>query len=339
MKPSFVHCLPFLMPLVLVLVAPMAYAVSLYDIIQLSKKGYRDKQIIAIIDTTDSRFQVDADTVVTLKQEGVSEDVIQAILARSDGPPPKSSEANPGQSERQAPPPKADERWRTEGVREPVKDEHRADDHDVVSESAQRPAAQSHAATTFSYFPFEETGAGHHQHVALALGDIPIIVLRSEAGYASIAARAHAAADALNRVQREVLSLSAVGDRVIARTTASDAIVVVQVTRGDIISLQRRSAGAMAPQRIAAYWSTLLADYVEVASGRQPTHLAASGIDSIQSLYREITETPESNDGASGDRARSLAAAVDRLPAEERQSLLDLAGQVPARFRIQEDRP
>ena len=313
--------------------APVAYAVSLFDVIQLSKKGYREQQIIAIIETTDSRFQVDADTVVTLKQEGVSEKVIQAILARNDGPPPRSEDAARERPQRETPPPRGDERWRTEGAREPADHGHDEDvQEDAVSEPAERPVAPSHASATFSYFPFEETGAGHHQHVALALGDVPMIVLRSEAGYDSIAARAHDAADALNRVQREGLALSAAGDSVTARTTSGERITIVKVTRGDVVSLQRRSVGAMTPQRIAAYWTTLLADYVDVASGRPPSHLTASGIDSIQSLYREIA-------GGSGEDSLSLAAAVDRLPADERQALIDLAAQVPARFRTQEDRP
>lgn len=324
--------------------APAVYAVSLYDIIQLAKKGYRDNQIVGIIETTDSRFQVDADTVLTLKREGVSETVIQAIVARSDGPPDTSRD-----SVREEPPPRAsqpasrDDEWRTRGDRAtaaqaepPHQHDEQAEadeDHDVVPK-ATAPAGHAHAATSatsFSYFPFEENGAGHHQHIALALGDVPIIVLRSEGGYASIAQRAHAAADALNRAASEGLSLTSSDDGVLAGGK-----LILRVERGDVVSLQRRSAGVAAPARIASYWAALLGDYVDLAAGREPTHLASSGIGSIRSLYRELAAAPASNDRAPAEASTSLAAAVDRMSPEDRQALIDLAGQIPARFRIQE---
>lgn len=330
------------------IVAPAAFAVSLYDIIQLAKKGYRDNQIISIIETTDSRFQVDADTVLTLKREGLSEKVIQAIVARSDGPPDTSRDTvREEQPPRDAQPSSRDDGWRTRGDRAPAAqaepphqhDEADADDDHAVPSKATVPAGHAHpatSATSFSYFPFEENGAGHHQHIALALGDVPIIVLRSEGGYASIAQRAHAAADALNRAVSEGLALTSSNDGVIARASSGEAIPILRVERGDVVSLQRRSAGVTAPARIASYWAALLGDYVDLAAGREPTHLASSGIGSIRSLYRELAAAPASNDRATAEASTSLAAAVDRMSPEDRQALIDLAGQIPARFRIQE---
>lgn len=351
MRPALRRAFPLLLTALSFLIVAPAYAVSLYDVIQLSKKGYRDKQIVEIISTTDSRFQVDAETILTLKREGVSEAVIQAIVARSDGPPDASRD-----TARKEPPPRAaqpssrDDAWRTRGDRAPAAHAASPHEHDDAAETNDEhevdvvapraaPAAHAHAAssaTSFSFFPFEESGAGHHQHIALALGNVPIIVLRSEGGYASIEQRAHAAAYALNRAVSEGLSLAASTDGVIALTPSGARLPVLRVARGDVVALQRRSIGAAAPARIASYWAALLGDYVDLAAGREPTHLALSGIGSIRSLYRELAAAPASNDGAQAEASTSLAAAVDRMSPEDRQALIDLAGQIPARFRIQE---
>lgn len=349
MRPSLRRGFLLLLTALSFLIVAPVYAVPLYDVIQLAKKGYRDNQIIGIIETTDSRFQVDTETILTLKREGVSEAVIQAIVARSDGPPDASRDTV-REEPRAAQPSSRDDGWRTRGDRAPATQAEPPHEHDDAAKTndehevdvvAPRPAPAAHAhaassATSFSYFPFEESGAGHHQHIALALGDVPIIVLRSEGGYASIEQRAHSAADALNRAVSEGLSLAASTDGVIALTPSGARLPVLRVARGDVVALQRRSIGAAAPARIASYWAALLGDYVDLAAGREPTHLALSGIGSIRSLYRELAAAPASNDGAQAEASTSLAAAVDRMSPEDRQALIDLAGQIPARFRIQE---
>ncbi len=61
-------------------VPTVSWAISLYDVVRLSQHGYSDEQIIELIDDTGARFQLDADSLVTLKEAGVSERVIQALI-------------------------------------------------------------------------------------------------------------------------------------------------------------------------------------------------------------------------------------------------------------------
>ncbi len=63
------------------------FAVSLYDVVRLSQAGYSDEQIIELLDDTGARFQLEADSLVTLKEAGVSESVIQALIKASPTAP------------------------------------------------------------------------------------------------------------------------------------------------------------------------------------------------------------------------------------------------------------
>ena len=339
MNPSTRRALLVLTALAL-LVAPATFAVSLYDVIQLAKNGYRENQIIGIIEATDSRFQVDADTVITLKREGVPEKVIEAIVSRSDGAP---------ESMREEPAPR-DERWRTEGDRAPAAPEERPQRHDDAEPAPRReavpdrdahddagsrahehPAASSRTSTvrglSFNAFAFAEEGSGHHEHVAVALGDVPILIVRAEAGFRSTEARAAAIAGSLNRALARGVGVAAEGDSVVL-TDASRG-EVLRVSRGDVVALRSRSAGRVDAQRTAVYWASLIQDYLDLAQGDEPARLAGSGIEAVRSLYR----------GAGSEAAvssSSLSVSLDRLPPEERQELLDLARGIPVRFRSQE---
>lgn len=343
MNPSTRRAVVVLTALAL-LVAPVAFAVSLYDVIQLSKNRYRENQIIGIIEATDSRFQVDADTVITLKREGVPEKVIEAIVSRSDGAP-----ADARASVREEPAPR-DERWRTEGDRAPAAPEERPQRHDDAEAAPRReavpdrdahddagsrphehPAASNRTSTvrglSFNAFAFAEEGSGHHEHVAVALGDVPILIVRAEAGFRSTEARAAAIADSLNRALARGAGVAAEDDSVIL-TEASRA-EVLRVSRGDVVALRSRSAGRVDAQRTAVYWASLIQDYLDLARGDEPARLAGSGIEAVRSLFR----------GAGSEAAvssSSLSASLDRLPPEERQELLDLARGIPVRFRSQE---
>ena len=314
-----------LLALSFLIVAPAAYAVSLYDIIQLAKNGYRDNQIIGIIEATDSRFQVDADTLITLKREGVPEKVIEAIVARSDGPPEAAprDEVREEPATRDAQPATRDERWRVEG--------DRATHDDAGSPPHEHAAASPRASTvrdlSFNAYPFTEEGSGHHQHVAIALGDVPILIVRAEAGFRSTEARAEAIAAALNRALARGAGVTADGDSIVL--TDASRTEVLQVSRGDVVALRSRSAGRIDAQRTAAYWASLIQDYLDLARGAEPARLAGSGIEAVRSLYR----------GAGSEAAvssSSLSASLDRLPPEERQEVIDLARAIPARFRPQE---
>jgi hypothetical protein len=60
-----------------------AHAVSIYDVIQLSKNGYGERDIVRILDATNSAFELTADDVIRLKRLGVGETVVQRMLVSS----------------------------------------------------------------------------------------------------------------------------------------------------------------------------------------------------------------------------------------------------------------
>jgi len=62
------------------LVAPAAQAVTLKDILDLSKAGLSDEVLLALIDVDGGVFDVDAATLKSLKAGGVSERVIVALV-------------------------------------------------------------------------------------------------------------------------------------------------------------------------------------------------------------------------------------------------------------------
>ena len=71
-------------------VSVQATAMTVYDVIQLSKKSYSDQDIISLIEITDSAFELKAEDISRLVELGVSEPVIQVMLndrlAQSVGP-------------------------------------------------------------------------------------------------------------------------------------------------------------------------------------------------------------------------------------------------------------
>src|SRR5262249_4896134 len=102
MKPSTSRAVPFLL-LVLLLSFPASLsAISVFDVIRLTQEKYSDREIIRIIQLTDSRFALKADDTARLKQEGVTESVIREMLSRpasdkGNVPPPQSA-ARPSRS-------------------------------------------------------------------------------------------------------------------------------------------------------------------------------------------------------------------------------------------------
>ena len=81
MKPfKLRRAIPFL--LLLAFVPAAMSAISVFDVIRLTQERYPDKEIIRIIQLTDSRFVLKAEDTSRLKKEGVSEGVIREMLSR-----------------------------------------------------------------------------------------------------------------------------------------------------------------------------------------------------------------------------------------------------------------
>ncbi len=57
-----------------------AFALTIYDVLQLSGKEYSDDDIIALIQATNSAFELKAEDIPRLMELGVSETVIQTML-------------------------------------------------------------------------------------------------------------------------------------------------------------------------------------------------------------------------------------------------------------------
>ena len=60
--------------------ASLAWAVSIYDVIELSRQGYSDAEVVNIIRTTGSVFELTAEDIPRLKNLGVSDAIIRSML-------------------------------------------------------------------------------------------------------------------------------------------------------------------------------------------------------------------------------------------------------------------
>jgi len=92
---------------VLALSAGRAEALNIRDIIELSKAGLSDQVLIALIEVDRGVFSVDTDTLKKLKNEGVSDAVIVAMIRSGRMPAPAAAPA-PAPVQNTDPPP-ADE--------------------------------------------------------------------------------------------------------------------------------------------------------------------------------------------------------------------------------------
>ena len=325
-----------------------AAALSLYDIVQLSKARYSDRQIIELIEKTESRFYVDADTLVALKKEGVSEPVVRAILkARTDEKPReerpaaddwRSSPAPRNDDRRDEPQsPKATREDQTRRDAPPVHDEpngERVPDRAVAPPTPYPAAATRSEPVSFAALPFDESTAGHghggghgHIHYAVGIAGVPVFIVRDEAGYASVEARAAAIAEVLNHVRSEEGVFAASDDIVSFRPAGGQPHRITAVTRGDVVAYQRHSVGSVTPPRLAAYWAALLNDFTRVMVAHEPPSQLGSlyAADSLQSIYGQLQ--------ASSQRAAlTIPQIIDRLSDEERDHLSDLASRIPAEF-------
>ena len=305
----------------LALAAPRwACALSLYDVVQLVRSGYTDEQILHLIAVTDSRFRVDAQTLVTLKDEGVSEPVIQAILAAKD-------------TEAQEESPAAEEE-------EPAGSPPDLDRPGPPTVEAGRRQEETTAAGVFTAVPFVEETSSHggHQHFAVAVRGVPVLILRSEGGYGTVALRAEGVTQRLN-----ALGLSPAGRFVgVAGPPATvsyrgggtaSAVQVLPVQGGDVIAYQRQSLGVVSAARLASYWAAALNDYTQLfVFHRRPTELAGLHLgETLLSIYDGLAAGDAQSQRA-GNRDDALLGLLDHLAAEDKEHLIELTTRVPAEF-------
>src|SRR5947208_619303 len=92
---------------ILALGAGRADAVTVRDIIELSKAGLGESVLLALIDVDRSQFAIDTATLKQLKQAGISDAVIVAMIhsGRDPEPPPVLQPEPLVQPQTEAPPP------------------------------------------------------------------------------------------------------------------------------------------------------------------------------------------------------------------------------------------
>lgn len=299
-------------------VSAQATAITVYDVIQLSKKSYSDQDIIALIEATDSAFELKADDIVRLVELGVNEPVIQAMLKAVPAEPPVGHvpDTAPGQY---ATSPADKEPGSGTAIT-------------FITSDKLVPRAELDSE------PLKEPGSGRHHHQVITLSGIRLFVLRDEGGYPSVTARARAvvdrlrAASAMDDGQFQPIHVAGSDAVMFTATRTTRTVIVVSVSAQDASTYQRRSGRRVTPDLLAAYWSDLLTDYWSLAlDGRPPVRLAKlhEG-EALQELYDGL-------DTSIKDDAERLAGAFQSLPKQEREHLLRLATSVPRDFKATDE--
>ncbi len=316
---------------ILALTVPrMVYSLSIYDVIMLSQKDYEADDIVALIETTGSAFDLTAKDVTRLKEAGVSETVIQAMLAvvllepqENTNIPPKPT-ANQRSQETDTP-------TTVTGSIHPRKTSQPL----IVIKRSQR--GQSPPVTSsggvFTSMPVNEEGAGGHHHQAITFGNIKLLILRDEGAYSSVAARAASVVRRLHEARsigKGKFKANHAGGgvhAVVFQTQDRREIVIISASGRDALAYQTRSGRHVNPDILADYWSDLLSDYWSIIfQASAPTRLnnLHEG-EALQALFRQLTEVKN------GD-VDQFTEAVRSLPREVHEHLELLAATVPREF-------
>lgn len=291
---------------VLLLLCPPSYllAISVVDVIRMTKEGYPDEEIIRLIRVTDSRFALSAKDGVRLRNEGLAEEVIREMLARPAGeePAPEGPERT-HEHETQKPRP----RVTIQGSEDNVRIERRSE-------------------PLFSASTYEEAGAGHHVHAALTLTDLEVVILRDEASFASPFARAQSLAGKLNGLADDGQGrFRARGLKVAFESPETPSTDILAVTPGDVAAYRARSRQRISAETLASFWSALLNDYWLIAvAGKPPRYLIdfPEG-EHLEELYRALD--PETR----LPKAEAIRAAIASLRRSDEEHLRRLPTAVP----------
>ncbi len=307
------------------LISMQAFAITVYDVIQLSNKNYSDKDIIALVKVTGSSFDLKGEDIKNLKELGVSKTVIQAMLDGSaavsaDTPPHVEQHVKEKLKHNSNQPP-------------PVSSPHEGKGFsasDVVSNSAA--VEGSGSRSDFYSKRIDEHGAGGHQHQGVFLSGIKLFVLRDEGNYPSLNERAQAV------VSRLIQAASMAGEFHSAHEAGSDGVSfspnqgetafrVITVSAKDARAYQRRSGRRVTADILSAYWSDLLTDYWSILAGQTPKRL--TGIhegEALLELYEAVKK--------SVDEKVRVPNAWESLPVQEQNHLQKLAVSVPHDFSM-----
>lgn len=84
----------WLASLSLVWCGPAAMALSVFDVIELTRNGYDEAEIERLIDVTSARFVIDVDSLLALGEADVADEIITLMLERGAEPPEELSEVD-----------------------------------------------------------------------------------------------------------------------------------------------------------------------------------------------------------------------------------------------------
>ncbi len=73
---------------------PAAMALSVFDVIELTRNGYDEAEIERLIEVTNARFVIDVDSLLALGEANVADEIITLMLERGAEPPEELSEAD-----------------------------------------------------------------------------------------------------------------------------------------------------------------------------------------------------------------------------------------------------
>ncbi len=244
--------------------ASLAWAVSIYDVIELSRQGYSDAEVVNIIRTTGSVFELTAEDIPRLKNLGVSEAIIRVMLAAE---PVESSETGSFLNEAS-----------NDLIEEitPATSERLSHADSANHEQATSPTL---LPNHFAVQNVSEEAAGHHQHVYVTLNGLPILILRDEGGFRTVENRGEAVArnleDAIRMGKGRFEVLHANKARVVVYHGAGlREVPIVTVNRRDAYAYDVRSERRVTSDLLAAYWAALLNDYWAITFlQRPPTRL------------------------------------------------------------------
>lgn len=315
-------CSGFLTLVVAVTTATSAMAMSIYDIIQLSRGDFSNEQIVALIESTDSAFELEAEDIPRLKQYGVDEVVIRAMLERASADS-LENESVPKPSN-QLP-----ESW---GGRPVAVDDTPGGAYDPWILEANVPARDGRSLIDFQIVA--EEGTGEHTDVVLTLSGLEILMLRDQGAYPSVTERAQEVRQRLEAVLalgNGILfpGFGGKGPSVLFQSAAThQRITILDVDSADARSYEIRSGRPVTRELLATYWSDLLADFISIAMGRRP-HRAVSLHDgiSLELLYEALR-------GSVG-RGGGLQGAAELLPSSVQDRLERLVATVPADYELQ----
>lgn len=309
--------------LITLLLCGQAIALTVFDVIQLSDKNYTDDDIIALIEVTDSAFELQAEDITQLMKLGVSETVIQTMLQTK---PDKTAHIPATDTAT----PHADQ----SDNKTPHEAHHSKNTTKDVAETF-IPPAQNIAGGILEVKSFQESGAGHHSHSAIYLSGVQLLILRAEGIFPSIQSRGKAVVKRLE----QIISLGDGNFRpdrvngadavVFYKNSKQTPIVVMNVSESDANAYQRRSGRKVNSKLLAAYWSDLLSDYWSIVVDQTtPTRLSKLHEGEALTALYEQWETASKTD------TNRLQDAVQRLPQQEQQHLLRMAAAVPHDFRM-----